>query len=104
MLISCLSGATAGGFFATSIGDKRSFKLDGWRIVFLATASASILSGILVLLLASDPRKVRATCTSSPSLVTYCRLMQAYLSFCRILISSQLVQESSTLLAVRSRT
>lgn len=79
MQISCLAGATAGGFFATSVGDKRSFLVSGWRFVFLVTASASILSGILVLLLASDPRKVRASCMSCLLLAALCRSMQAHL-------------------------
>ena len=77
--IVCLAGATAGGFFATSVGDKHSFLVSGWRFVFLVTASASILSGILVPLLASDPRQVRAGCISSPLLAALCRLMQTHL-------------------------
>lgn len=79
MLILCLAGATAGGFFATSVGDKHSFLVSGWRFVFLVTASASILSGILVLLLASDPRKVRPACMSSPLLTALGRSMQTHL-------------------------
>ena len=102
MLISCLAGATAGGFFATSVGGEHSFLVAGWRFVFLVTASASILSGILVLLLASDPRQVRAACMSSPLLAALCRSMQTHLRVGLELRPSENLQARSSLLAVEA--
>ena len=51
-------GGMAGAFFATSIGGNRPFGIEGWRFAFFTVAGISVLSGILTVLIASDPRKV----------------------------------------------
>ena len=43
----CAAGGMAGGFFATSIGDKHPFGIEGWRFAFFLIASVSIFTGIL---------------------------------------------------------
>lgn len=48
----------AGGFFATSIGDKHPFGIEGWRFAFFLIASVSVFTGILTAVMASDPRMV----------------------------------------------
>ena len=54
----CAAGGMAGGFFATSIGDKHPFGIEGWRFAFFLIASVSIFTGILTAVMASDPRMV----------------------------------------------
>ena len=45
-------------FFATSVGDKHPFGIEGWRFAFFLIASVSIFTGILTAVMASDPRMV----------------------------------------------
>lgn len=54
----CFAGGMAGGFFATSIGNQRPLGIEGWRFAFLVIAAVSVCTGILTLLMASDPRRV----------------------------------------------
>ncbi len=46
-----------GGFFATNVGHFRFGLLEGWRLAFHFVAFISVLCGLLVLKLATDPRK-----------------------------------------------
>ena len=48
----------AGGFFATSVGNGHVLGVEGWRFAFFLIASVSVFTGILTLLMASDPRRV----------------------------------------------
>ena len=56
--LSGAAGGMAGGFFATSIGDKHPFGIEGWRFAFFLIASVSVFTGILTAVMASDPRMV----------------------------------------------
>ena len=58
----CGTGGMAGGFFATSVGNGHPLGVEGWRFAFFLIASVSVFTGILTLLMASDPRRVSNTC------------------------------------------
>ena len=57
----CNVGGMAGGFFATSVGNGHPLGVEGWRFAFFLIASVSVFTGILTLVIASDPRRVRPT-------------------------------------------
>ena len=57
----CDAGGMAGGFFATSVGNGHPLGVEGWRFAFFLIASVSVFTGILTLLMASDPRRVCPT-------------------------------------------
>lgn len=53
----CVPGGMFGGFFATNLGHFRFGALEGWRLAFHLVALVSLLCSLLVLKLATDPRK-----------------------------------------------
>ena len=77
----------AGGFFATSVGNGHPLGVEGWRFAFFLIASVSVFTGILTLLMASDPRRV------CPTLLPLCSCLVH--SYCRT--SSTIVLCSSAI-------
>mmetsp|Transcript_16591 Transcript_16591/g.43015 ORF Transcript_16591/g.43015 Transcript_16591/m.43015 type:complete len:537 (+) Transcript_16591:330-1940(+) len=68
-------GGMLAGVFATNIGGRTPFGIEGWRFAYYCTAMISILTGAMVMLYAVDPRKVagslaRRTITDSMWLET----------------------------------
>lgn len=63
----------AGGFFATNLGGMQILGLEGWRCAFHLVAIVSIITSILVMWLAVDPRRktaVRPLCLQTSLLAT----------------------------------
>lgn len=50
----------AGGFFATNLGGMMILGLEGWRCAFHLVAFVSIITAVLVMWLAVDPRQKTA--------------------------------------------
>ncbi len=57
MTVSPGTGGMAGGFFATNLGGMQILGLEGWRCAFHLVAALSIVTSVLVMWLAVDPRR-----------------------------------------------
>ncbi|KAK9902677.1 hypothetical protein WJX75_002341 [Coccomyxa subellipsoidea] len=60
MFFTSALGGMAGGFFATNLGGMQILGLEGWRCAFHLVAIISIITSILVMWLAVDPRRKTA--------------------------------------------
>ncbi|EIE19976.1 MFS general substrate transporter [Coccomyxa subellipsoidea C-169] len=57
MFFTSALGGMAGGFFATNLGGMQILGLEGWRCAFHLVAALSIVTSVLVMWLAVDPRR-----------------------------------------------